>query len=189
MQNNFTSGNATKSLISFTIPLILSGLFQQMFNWVDAYIVGNVEGELAIAGIGATSSVYNLFVTVITGFTGGLSVLSAQQYGINEEKNITKTLSSYSILLSLFFTIISAAGFLFTDKILIILDTPENIFTSAKWYLKIMFIGIPFLALYNTYSAILRGIGNTLQKVHNSDCLRQYSQEQVQREIFFFNSL
>ena len=67
-------------------PLILSGLFQQVFNWVDAFIVGNVEGELALAGIGATTSIYNLFVTVITGFTSGLSVLTAQQFGMEKKK-------------------------------------------------------------------------------------------------------
>ena len=79
MQNKMTEGNVTRTLAAFTVPLILSGLFQQLFNWVDAFIVGNIEGETALAGIGATTSVYNLFVTVITGFTSGLSVLAAQR--------------------------------------------------------------------------------------------------------------
>ena len=82
-----TAGDV-RTLLAFTIPLILSGLFQQVFNWVDAFIVGNVEGELALAGIGATTSIYNLFVTVITGFTSGLSVLTAQQFGMGKEKEI-----------------------------------------------------------------------------------------------------
>ena len=161
MQNSSASRNAAKSLLSFTLPLILSGLFQQMFNWVDAFIVGNVEGEIALAGIGATTSVYNLFVTVITGFASGLSVLSARQYGMGEEKNLAKTLSCHTVLLGTVFLLLSLAGILFTDKLLLILDTPETIFSSAEEYLKILFTGIPFLAVYNTYSAILRGMGNS----------------------------
>ena len=74
MSETATAKSAAKALLLFTLPLIMSGLFQQLFNWVDAFIVGNVEGELALAGIGATTSLYNLFVTVITGFTSGLAV-------------------------------------------------------------------------------------------------------------------
>lgn len=82
MENSLTQGNIAKSLLHFTVPLILSGMFQQVFNWVDAFIVGNAEGELALAGIGATTSIYNLFVTVMIGFTSGISVLTAQAFGM-----------------------------------------------------------------------------------------------------------
>ena len=161
MQNKMTEGNVTRTLAAFTVPLILSGLFQQLFNWVDAFIVGNIEGETALAGIGATTSVYNLFVTVITGFTSGLSVLAAQRYGMGEKGKIRKLLSSYTVLFALLFTVISIAGAVFTEEILAVLDTPETIFSSARSYLKILFSGIPFLAVYNTYSSVLRGIGNS----------------------------
>lgn len=161
MQNKMTEGNVIRALAAFTVPLILSGLFQQLFNWVDAFIVGNVEGETALAGIGATTSVYNLFVTVITGFASGLSVLTAQRYGMGEKGKIRELLSSYTVLFALLFTVISAAGTVFTEELLVVLDTPETIFFSAQSYLKLLFAGIPFLAVYNTYSAVLRGIGNS----------------------------
>lgn len=161
MSTDMTKGSVVKSLLSFTIPLVLSGLLQQLFNWVDAFIVGNVNGELALAGIGATTSIYNLFITVITGFTAGLSVLTAQQYGRGEKEKIKGTLSSYSIILGLFFLSVAIAGIAFTDGILHLMNTPGNIFSSAEGYLRIILIGIPFLAVYNTYSAILRGIGNS----------------------------
>lgn len=161
MQNKMTEGNVIRALAAFTVPLILSGLFQQLFNWVDAFIVGNVEGETALAGIGATTSVYNLFVTVITGFASGLSVLTAQRYGMGEKGKIRELLSSYTVLFALLFTVISAAGTVFTEELLVVLDTPETIFFSAQSYLKILFAGIPFIAVYNTYSAVLRGIGNS----------------------------
>ena len=128
MQNKMTEGNVIRALAAFTVPLILSGLFQQLFNWVDAFIVGNVEGETALAGIGATTSVYNLFVTVITGFASGLSVLTAQRYGMGEKGKIRELLSSYTVLFALLFTVISAAGTVFTEELLVVLDTPETIF-------------------------------------------------------------
>lgn len=87
MKNDMIQGNIVKVLIFFTVPLILSGLFQQLFNWVDAFIVGNVEGELALGGIGATTALYNLFVTIIVGFTSGVSVLAAQKYGMKKKKS------------------------------------------------------------------------------------------------------
>lgn len=161
MQDRISTVGIAQALLCFTIPLILSGLFQQLFNWVDAFIVGNVEGELALAGIGATTSIYNLFINVITGFTAGLSVLSAQQYGMGREGEIQKTLSAYTILLGAVFLLIAAGGILGSTQILTLLDTPQNIFASAHSYLQILLIGIPFLAVYNTYSAVLRGVGNS----------------------------
>ena len=161
MSMDLTKGSVLKSLLSFTIPLVLSGLLQQLFNWVDAFIVGNYNGELALAGIGATTSIYNLFITVITGFTAGLSVLSAQQFGRGEKEKIRGVLSAFSIILGLFFLIVSIIGILFTDGILHLMSTPENIFSSAEGYLRTILFGIPFLAVYNTYSAVLRGIGNS----------------------------
>lgn len=161
MENQFTHGNIIKTLIIFTIPLILSGMFQQIFNWVDAFIVGNVEGELALGGIGATASIYSLFVTIIVGFTSGLSVFAAQLAGKGEKEKLRDILSIFTILLGSVFLIISLLGILFAHKILVILNTPTAIFIMAKEYMQILLIGVPFLAVYNTYSAILRGLGDS----------------------------
>lgn len=161
MRNDMTQGNIVKTLTLFTIPLILSGMLQQIFNWVDAFIVGNVQGELALAGIGATASIYNLFVAVITGFTSGISVLTAQHYGMGEEKKLKEILSTFVILLGGIFLIIAVLGFIFTSPLLVLLATPENIFPIAEEYMQILFIGIPFLTIYNIYSAVLRGLGDS----------------------------
>lgn len=148
-------------LVSFTLPLILSGLFQQLFSWVDAFIVGNVNGEAALAAIGATNSIYSLFVSLITGFTSGLSVLCAQMHGRGEKERIRETLSSNVFVLTLVFLFISIAGIAFTGSLLALMDTPENISSQAESYLSIMMAGIPFLVVYNVYSAVLRGEGNS----------------------------
>lgn len=161
MQKNMTEGNLVKILVLFTVPLILSGLFQQLFNWVDAFIVGNVEGELSLAAIGATTAIYNLFIMVITGFTSGLSILTAQQVGLGAEERVKENLSSFAIVLGGAFFAISLFGVTFTGFIIDLLDTPVNLAFISGQYLRIMFVGIPFLAVYNVYTAVLRGIGDS----------------------------
>lgn len=161
MGKDMTRGNIVKVLLLFTIPLVLSGLFQQLFNWVDAFIVGNVEGELPLASIGATTAVYNLCITAIIGFTSGLSVLSAQQHGRREYWKMRETLFSFMAILGGIFLLIALLGIAFTTSIVEILDTPERLTVIASQYLKIMLIGVPFLAIYNVYSGVLRGAGDS----------------------------
>ena len=109
MKRDMVEGSIARAMVAFTVPLMLSGILQQLFNWVDAFIVGNVEGELALAGIGATTALYSLFVMVITGFTGGLSVLAARAYGMGEQGGLSRLLSAFSLLLGSVFTAVAAA--------------------------------------------------------------------------------
>ena len=161
MGRDMTRGSIARALVLFTVPLVLSGMLQQIFNWVDAFIVGNVEGELALGGIGATTALYNLFVLVITGFTSGLSVLAAQRCGMGEEKKLNKLLFTFVLLLGGVFLVIAVLGIIFTRPILKLLDTPENMLDISAGYLRLILVGVPFLAVYNTYSAILRGLGDS----------------------------
>ena len=91
------SKSLTRQLIDFSIPLILSGLLQQMFSWADAFIVGNVVGEDALGAVGATLYITQMFVMAITGFTSGVSILSAQMFGegrLAEQKKVLATFLS-----------------------------------------------------------------------------------------------
>lgn len=161
MKNDMTQGSIARALTAFTVPLILSGVFQQLFNWVDAFIVGNVEGELALGGIGAVTSTYSMFVMVIVGFTSGLSVLAAQRFGMGRTEDLGPLLTTFSLILGGIYLAVCAFGAVFVEDILICLNTPANIFQHAEDYLRIMFAGIPFLALYNTCCAVLRGLGDS----------------------------
>lgn len=161
MRKENSSSQILKSLVVFSVPLILSGLLQQLFNWVDALIVGNFVGETALAGVGATTSMYNLFVTVIVGFTSGLSVLFARQFGEEKSGENTKVLADYTVILTSLFVAISVLGMIGTSSILNLIDTPLTLFSYAEDYLRIIFMGIPFLAVYNVYSATLRGMGKS----------------------------
>ena len=156
-----TSTQILKKLTAFAVPLILSGMLQQLFNWVDALIVGNLIGETALAAVGATSSVVNLFVTLIVGFTSGLSVLAAQQFGQGKEQENHELLCCYSVLFGGIFALCALLGVIFMEPILLRMQTPAVLLPNAKTYLQIVFTGIPFLAIYNVYSAVLRGMGNS----------------------------
>lgn len=149
------------TLIRFSLPLIFSGILQQLYNWADAFIVGNVEGELALAAIGATGTVVNFYLMAITGFTIGLAILFAQKFGSGENAAIPKILAAFSILLGLSFVLLAAVGIGLTSPLLRLMHTPQDTIKPAESYLKIIFTGVPFLAVYNVYSAALRGIGDS----------------------------
>ena len=99
--------NIVNTLVRFSLPLILSGILQQLYNWVDAFIVGNVEGELALAAVGATGTVINFYIMAITGFTLGLAILFGQKFGSGELDYIPKVLSTFTVILGASFIILS----------------------------------------------------------------------------------
>ena len=153
--------SAARTLLTFSLPLILSGVLQQLYSWVDAFIVGHIEGETALAAIGSTGAVTELFAFSITGFTLGLSILAAQKFGERDTRSVTRILSGFFVPLLAVYTALSLLGTVCTEPILALLRTPANMFPYALRYLRLIFLGFPFLTLYNLYAAMLRAIGNS----------------------------
>ncbi len=153
--------SAGRDLVRFSIPLILSGLLQQLYSWTDAFILGNIEGEGALAAVGASSAVLNLFVLAITGFTAGLGILAARYFGAGKWDELKKLMGGYGLLLVAATLALVLCGQAATDSLLHMTDTPEDIFTLAGDYLSISLWGAPFVILYNIYAAMLRGVGNS----------------------------
>lgn len=154
-------GPVIKELVSFSLPLILSGVLQQLYNWADAFIAGNVDGELSLSAIGATTTPINFFITTITGFTLGLSVLIAKNFGAGKRENVPPILAAFAVLLCGVFLIAAAAGSLLAYPFMALLHTPPETIQLASGYIRVIFIGLPFLAVYNVYTATLRGIGDS----------------------------
>ena len=150
-----------RQLVMFSIPLILSGLMQQLFSWTDAFILGNVVGEGALAAVGASSAVTNLFVLAVTGFTSGLGILAARYFGAGKWSELRRLLGSYTMILAAAMLVIMACGQWAAEGMLRAMDTPEDIFDQATEYLRIVLLGAPFVIIYNVYSAVLRGVGNS----------------------------
>ena len=154
-------GSITAELISFSLPLILSGILQQLYNWADAFVVGNVEGELALAAVGSTTSIINFFLSLITGFTLGLNILFAHRSGSGETAGIHRILRSFAVLLGVVFLIAASMAAYFAPQILTLMDTAPDTFDMAVDYLTIVLFGLPFLGVYNVYSAAIRGMGDS----------------------------
>lgn len=161
MATDMTKGNLAKALILFSIPLILSGLLQQLYSWTDAFIVGNTEGEGALAAIGATQVVIGMLIMALTGLTSGVSILSARYFGMKKYSQQKDILSTFIIFYGGIFIVCSVLGFFLAEPLLLLIKTPSDIFQLSKTYLQITMIGIPFLAIYNIYAAVLRGIGDS----------------------------
>lgn len=155
------SENIAYILLKFSLPLILSGILQQLYNWVDAFIIGNVDGEVALAAIGATSTVIHFYLMALTGFTLGLSILFAQRFGAGETTSIPKILATFSALLGAVFLLLSALGIGLASPILRLLHTTPDTIHLAEDYLRVIFLSVPALAVYNVYAAALRGIGDS----------------------------
>lgn len=148
-------------LLSFSLPLILSGMLQQLYSWADAYIVGHVVGEKALAAVGMTTAVSNLFALSMTGFALGLSILAAQKYGKGEYEALPRILSAFLVLLVPACALCAAAGCIGEPLLLDALHTPADITDATGRYLQVILMGMPFLAVYNLYSALLRAIGDS----------------------------
>ena len=133
-------------LLVFSLPLILSGMLQQLYSWA---IVGHVVGEEALAAVGMTTAISNLFTMSMTGFTLGLSILAAQKYGKKEYETLPRILSAFLVLLVPACALCAAAGYIWEEALL-----------DAQ-YLRVILLGMPFLAVYNLYSALLRAIGDS----------------------------
>lgn len=158
MQKN---SSTAKEMIAFSLPLIFSGILQQLYSWADAFIVGRVEGELALAAVGATGSISYFLVNSILGFTLGLSIMGAQHFGRKDNATVRRMLHAWTPVLTGAYIALSLLAFLFAKPILRLMATPQDIFSEASQYLCIIFAGIPFLACYNLFAALLRAVGNT----------------------------
>ena len=152
-----------RELVLFSLPLILSGVLQQLYNWADAFIIGHSgpEGEMMLAAVGATTYITVLLINSIVGFTLGISIMAAQEYGRGNIEKIRKITSNFLFILCGVYTVLTAAAIVFVEPILKVMDTPAEIFGYTEDYLKIVFIGVPFLAVYNLFAALFRAVGNT----------------------------
>lgn len=155
------SGPIMPRLISFSIPLMLSGILQLMFNAVDIVVVGKFSGSLALAAVGSTTALINVFTNLFIGISLGANVLSARFYASGRTKEMSETVHT-SITLALISGILMAfVGLIFAGRALELMGTPDDVIGQAALYMRIYFMGMPFFMLYNYGAAILRSVGDT----------------------------
>lgn len=160
---DLTSGPLLKQIILFSIPLIASGVLQQLFNSCDIAVVGRFVGPEALAAVGSTAPLINLILNVFMGLSVGANVLIASLEGQKRFKSIESAVHSIIFLSFICGIILTFIGILFSGKILVMIGTPEEVLSSADIYLKIYFLGFPFILLYNFGASILRGKGESFR--------------------------
>ncbi|MBU3803276.1 MAG: MATE family efflux transporter [Candidatus Cellulosilyticum pullistercoris] len=153
-------------ILLFSIPLMLSGILQLLFNAADIIVVGRYAGSEALAAVGSTSSLINLLTNVFIGLSVGSNVLIARSFGAKQEEEVSETVHT-SILLSLISgTILCLMGILLAKPLLTLMGTPNDVLSQAALYMKIYFAGMPVIMLYNFGSSILRAIGDTKRPLY-----------------------
>ena len=155
------NGSILDKLVSFSIPLMLSGILQLLFNAVDIIVVGQFTGNEALAAVGSTTALINVFVNLFIGISLGASVLAARFYATGQEKEVSETVHT-SITLALISGIaMGIIGVIAAKGALELMDTPDNVLNLSTLYMRIYFMGMPFFMLYNYGAAILRAVGDT----------------------------
>lgn len=166
MKNNkyeidMCNGTIMDKLISFALPLMISGMLQLMFNAVDIIVVGRFTGSQALAAVGSTTALICTFTNLFIGVSLGANVLAARFYASGKTKEMSETVHT-AILLALISGIaMSVIGILCARESLVLIATPDDIIGQAALYLRIYFSGMPFFMLYNYGAAILRAVGDT----------------------------
>ncbi|MEI6093022.1 MAG: MATE family efflux transporter [bacterium] len=158
---DLTKGNEASQIFYFTLPMLIGNIFQQFYNLTDSIIVGQALGKQALAAVGASFPIIFLLVALIIGLTMGNSVLISQYYGAKNMRKVKKAIDTGYIVLIVSSVVITIVGLLFSETILRLLSTPEEIIPQAKIFLNITFAGIIFLFGYNAISAVLRGLGDS----------------------------
>lgn len=155
------NGTLMDKLISFSLPLMLSGILQLLFNAVDIIVVGRFTGSQALAAVGSTTALINIFTNLFIGISLGANVLAARFYASSKEKEMSETVHT-SITLALISGLVMAlAGVLLARFALNLMGTPNDVIDQSVLYMRIYFLGMPFFMLYNYGAAILRAVGDT----------------------------
>ncbi len=156
-----TKGPLFGKLITFALPMMASGILQLLFNSADTAVFGRFTGQQALAAVGSNGPMINLIVTLFMGLSVGTNVLTAQYLGSGKIRDLRAPVHTAVVSSLLFGLVLVGLGFFLARPMLNLMGSPEDVIDLAELYLKIYFLGMPVLMVYNYGSAILRAIGDT----------------------------
>lgn len=162
MQVDLTDGRIGRSIILFSLPMIVGNLLQQLYNIADTLIVGRTIGSAALSAVGSAYALMVLLTSVLLGLCMGSGVVFAQLYGRKEHDRMKTSIVNAFVFIMLVSAVITAAAFLLLDHLIVWLHIPKEAAPFTKEYLFIIFFGIFFVCIYNFFSSVLRSIGNTV---------------------------
>lgn len=155
------NGPLLGKMLMFSIPMILSGILQLLYNAADVIVVGRFTGSTALAAVGSTGSLTSLITSLFMGLSVGTSVAVAQNYGASDWKNVSEVVHTSIATSVIAGILVSIFGICMAKEFLIAMDTPADVLDQAALYMRIYFVGVPASMLYNFGSSILRAVGDT----------------------------
>ena len=157
---NMTQGSPSKLIITFALPIMIGNIFQQLYTVVDTMVVGQALGVDALAALGATDWLNWLFSGLVQGFAQGFCILMAQEFGAGRMDKLRRVIGNSVMLAAVSAAVVFVLGQMAARPVLVLMQAPEEIMGGALLYLRIMFMGIPVIMLYNLLACILRSLGD-----------------------------
>lgn len=161
VMNQLTQGSISRQLIALSVPMLAGNILQQLYNTIDAVIVGNFVGDTAFAAVGVAGSVMNLFLFLISGGCDGVGTLLSQFYGAGDGPAFRREFYLSGLFGAGACVVLTVLGLLVLSPLLALLQTPANVAVCAVDYLRIIFLGFPAAFAYHLSSGVLRAVGNT----------------------------
>lgn len=160
-QNSVTEGKLLYAFVLFLLPLMAASLLQQSYTIVDGLILGNAIDQNALGAVSSVGPILDLCTLVQIGIAGGCSIMVSHLFGAKRYCEVNRLITEIRRITVIISLVIAALAFLLSDLMLKIIHTPESLISGASVYMRITFIGVPFMALYTLQSGILRGMGDS----------------------------
>lgn len=162
MEHRLTNGKIGRSLIIFSLPMILGNLLQQVYNITDTLIVGKTIGPTALSAVGSSYALMVLLTSVILGLCMGSGVVFSQLFGAKKTDEMKISIANAFVFILIVSAVINIASFLLLDRFIVWLNIPPQAVSFTRTYLQIIFWGMTFVTVYNFFAAVLRSAGNTV---------------------------
>jgi len=158
---DMTEGNIVQHIVLFALPLLVGNIFQQLYNTVDTWVVGNYVSPEAFSAVGSVGPIINMLIGFFMGLSSGAGVVISQFYGARKYDKVQDTVHTCIVMTIVMAVLFTAVGIAMTPTMLRLMNTPDDVFPESRAYLTIYFAGIVGLMFYNIGSGILRAVGDS----------------------------
>ncbi len=161
MAKSMTEGDPARLILYFTLPLIAGNIFQQMYSFVDTLIVGRFLGVQALAAVGCTGSLMFLMIGFVMGTSTGLSIYTGQRFGARDEVGVRRSAAACAVLTGLISLALTIFGVLAVRPLLLLMETPPEIYEDAVSFISIIYAGVPLMMLFAMQTNLIRSLGDS----------------------------
>ncbi|MBR5381087.1 MAG: MATE family efflux transporter, partial [Oscillospiraceae bacterium] len=161
MTKDMTEGSPARLIFFFALPLIAGNMVQQMYAFVDTFLVGRFLGVEALAAVGCTGCLMFLMIGFVMGMTTGFAIKTGQAFGAKDAQGVRRSAAACAVLSVTMAALLTAFGLLIVRPTLVLLDTPPEIFDNAVSFISIIYAGIPLMSLFAMQTNLIRALGDS----------------------------